>query len=262
MDTAKAPTATTRLDAKDLAVFIPLFGSSLAIAYEVGSFIPLGSGAFALFNLSDHLLWALRAVPTVLIIFAAITVLMPLYGIARSLKGRRWKCFLRVVAAVCLCFGLFLLVFGWLKSSVFELVVGFGAMTVAILAITPSVLRTFSLQFTLLILFGLVAAMAAGIDASRAQLHFTCLADFNLKAGVQSAVLVRSGERGLLLFDPSQQKFTFEKWDDLKNISWLYLPFRQPELKLNWNYVIPLLTVGNPIQDEVRTKCKLTGPPS
>src|SRR5215471_7663425 len=52
-----------QLQAKDWLVVVPLLATCIAITYELGSFLPLGAESFALFSLSDHLLWAIEVLP-------------------------------------------------------------------------------------------------------------------------------------------------------------------------------------------------------
>src|SRR4051794_17340419 len=48
---------------KDALVVIPLLASSLAITWEVGYFSRLGGGSFALFSLTEHIAFAVQALP-------------------------------------------------------------------------------------------------------------------------------------------------------------------------------------------------------
>jgi len=269
------PAAATRFDTKELAVMIPLLGSALAIAYEIGSFVPLGSGAFALFNLSEHLLWALHALPVVVGILAAIAISLAYVSFRKSRNalrrrrpddGRRRKRALRIRAITSAIAGFVLLTSGWSTSSALIIAFGFLGFGLAVFVLLPRAAQTLRLQLIFLIFFGFLAAMASGLDAARAQLFYTCVADFNFKDGARSGVLVRSGERGLLLFDPARQTFTFDKWDDLKSVGWSYLPLRPRIIPLegfghNWSdfALRPWLAFQRVNRGQLRsTNCKLT----
>ncbi|MET4799195.1 hypothetical protein ABIA96_001762 [Bradyrhizobium sp. LB11.1] len=52
-----------KLETKDYLLLVPALASGLAIVYELGSFYPLGTVAFSLFSITDHLLWALQNLP-------------------------------------------------------------------------------------------------------------------------------------------------------------------------------------------------------
>jgi hypothetical protein len=83
---------------KDAALFLPLLGSLLAITYEIGSFWPLGGAAsFGLFSLSEHLLWAFPAIPTVFSILVGgliadmTTDILAQGGRSDSAKSSDWR---------------------------------------------------------------------------------------------------------------------------------------------------------------------------
>lgn len=63
MSDIEQSSATLPFSAKDIAVYLPLAASSLAFAWEVGSFLPIGGAAFGLFSISEHLTFALQALP-------------------------------------------------------------------------------------------------------------------------------------------------------------------------------------------------------
>jgi hypothetical protein len=230
METDKA--AAVRFEIKDLMVMIPLLGSGLAITYEIGSFYPLGSSAFGLFSLSEHLLWALAAFPIVLILLGSGVMTYWLYSIEKfrgSLRkrrpdeGRRRKrnnklTFIAFVAGGVICLWL-----GWKDRSAFFIALGMLAFGAASTTFLPSGRRTRPYALMLMVAFAFMIAGAVGFDQTRNKLLSRCAAEFAFKDGIKSAVLVRSGERGALLYDPVRNRFTFDKWEDLKSIDWPYL---------------------------------------
>jgi hypothetical protein len=74
---------------KDLLVLIPLFGSVLAMTWEVGSFIP--TGGFTYFSLSEHLLAAVNALP-----YALATAVVLLVGPLFFFPSREKAALLRI----------------------------------------------------------------------------------------------------------------------------------------------------------------------
>ena len=101
---------------KDVAVLLPLFGTSLAIAWEVGRFSP--TGGFNLFGLADHIVAATAALPVALTMGAtypmlfllvaalsdklttatgrqglvlALSLLTPFVVVILSTRGPQWK---------------------------------------------------------------------------------------------------------------------------------------------------------------------------
>jgi hypothetical protein len=51
------------IQVKDYIVVVPTLGTALAISWEVGSFLPIGGIAFGAFSLTEHLVFALQALP-------------------------------------------------------------------------------------------------------------------------------------------------------------------------------------------------------
>jgi hypothetical protein len=212
---------------------MPLLGSGLAIAYEIGSFYPLGYGAFGFFSLTEHLLWALGALPIVLIVLAGAAIGLTVVSLQRSRNalrrrrpdaGRREKRFLRLSAVVLWALGSAGIWSGWTGRSAFSIVLGCMALAVGLAVLLPRDALMKRLVPLVAILFGFLTAIAAGFDSTREKLLYYCVADFAFNDGTRRAVLVRSGERGVLLYDPSRNAFTFDKWEDLKSVSWLNLP--------------------------------------
>ena len=58
---------------KALAVIAPLFASSLAVSYDVGFFFGAGIGFFTFFSLTEHVVFALQAIPFALV--PALTII-------------------------------------------------------------------------------------------------------------------------------------------------------------------------------------------
>jgi hypothetical protein len=56
-------TANNSWTTKDMVIAIPLFGSGLALAWEVGYFLRIRGGAFNMFSVAEHLSFALQALP-------------------------------------------------------------------------------------------------------------------------------------------------------------------------------------------------------
>lgn len=56
-------TENAKISAKDFLVTLPLFGGALALAYDVGFFWQLDIAYFTAFSLSEHIVFALQALP-------------------------------------------------------------------------------------------------------------------------------------------------------------------------------------------------------
>lgn len=73
---------------KDAAVLIPLGGSALALCWEVGSFLPIGGAAFSFFSITEHIAFAVPALPLALLMAGGTfgAVLLGTLGDPRSEK--------------------------------------------------------------------------------------------------------------------------------------------------------------------------------
>jgi hypothetical protein len=109
--------------------------------------------------------------------------------------------------------------------AVFVLAVTFGCYPPALL-LWPRHL------FITVAAFALAFAMALGCDQMRGRLNFAKNAPID-HAGLLHIVLdgkdrdvelLRSGERGLLVYDRNLDRFIFAKWDSVKGLDWTRRP--------------------------------------
>lgn len=80
---------------RDALLAIPITGSAFAMAWEVGYFLPIGSAAFSFFSITEHLGFAVRALPLALV-FASLILFVVMFRsadrrrvLARYLAGKR-----------------------------------------------------------------------------------------------------------------------------------------------------------------------------
>src|SRR5579872_6883656 len=128
-DDSKQTRLPFKLDAKDYLLLVPTIATGLAVIYELGSFYPLGTVAFSLFSVTDHLLWALQILPysiaTVVISIIAIVIFEALRGNAKapsSEKRGRTRQYLSTLLNMCV--GSAFLVYGWHERSGTLIVIG------------------------------------------------------------------------------------------------------------------------------------------
>jgi hypothetical protein len=227
---------------KDFLIYIPAAGSAIALSWEVGSFLPIGSHGFMLFSLTEHLQFAIQALPVAMVI-AILTVTTLLGGAV--LRGRlrqvsssaddrvklralhyRIRTMLRVMKWLMLALflsGLISIIIGYRFRDVTALVLG---STSVVAMVAGSRLRISDLPHMLLpggvalFVFVLVMAFAVGVDQTRFNLNGGQTVTFSSASGVKEATLLRAGERGALLFDSRKQLFYFEKWEVLADLNW------------------------------------------
>jgi hypothetical protein len=208
----------SQLELKDWLVFVPLLSSALAITYEIGSFIPLGSLAFGLFSVSDHLLWALQALPLALALVVGVLIAEGLDAILRSrpisrtAEQRRQRARRRAAAlAIGACC---ITIIAFIVRAALPLALAVILFCYALLWLGPNRLRRGRIPVLGAIAFSIILVLCIGYDVTKSTLNHTASAEFDFGgSNVKREVLVRSGDRGVLLYDPVRGTFLFNKWD-------------------------------------------------
>jgi hypothetical protein len=230
--------ALPQLQVKDWIVAVPLLASCIAITYELGSFSPLSSESFALFSLSDHVLWAIEVLPVAFATSAGILVTGAFILIferrqttevkpAEQASGfipERFKS-----AAFLFGFGILGILYSvYVKGpdsarGVLTLLAPFCVM---LLVLIPNWVRSRVLLTGAFIVFmALAYVFAWGSDHTSSMLESKRLSTFDFGGNnVKYGILVRSGEHGLLIYDPENRELTFAKMAELKNLRWKRWP--------------------------------------
>ena len=52
--------------------YLPVLGAAIALTFDVGCFYAIGIDFFTLFSLSEHILFAIQALPIVLVLFLGL----------------------------------------------------------------------------------------------------------------------------------------------------------------------------------------------
>jgi hypothetical protein len=228
----KSP-ATISFETKEVFVALPFVGSAIAMSWEVGSFIPIsgvGGRAFGLFSLSEHLLFAIEALPMALVVAALLPVLIA--GVSSStpkrrshrVDGRSTRIGLRIAFAILAFFGMAVGALG-IYERISMLLVLSGtilSLTTAFALYPPAMFLLPKQLFVAAVGFAMATAMALGVDQTRGLLN---LPEFHTVRIVvndvaKEAVLLRTGERGLLIYEPNSRRFAFTKWDAVKGVDW------------------------------------------
>ena len=212
-----------KLETKDYLLLVPTLATGLAVIYELGSFYPLGTVAFSLFSITDHLLWALQMLPySIITVGISITAAIfynvffgnskPIVSSKRSWRRRFFAILLNI------CIGMFFLAFGLYDRSGTLIVIGIFGLTLWLL---PASRQLFPAVLLLGALFIVCFVFALGFDGTRRFLNKATPAQFEFSSdNIKNLILVRSGNHALLLFDRDLQQFSFVKLDELKSIVW------------------------------------------
>jgi hypothetical protein len=221
------------LSVKDLAVLIPLFATSLAISWEVGTFIPFGG--FVYFSLSEHLLNAMYALPIALVFsvvlgIGVVPVLLYKETKARHERPRQsWaKTFAKGLVAV-----VFIGLAGWAIStweySADQLVL-LGALLLVIVVTRANEFwfrRSWSspAMLSALAATSIVVAILMGVANSLVLVGLirsgrVSPATIVSKNDTTEGFVLMTGERGLLIYFPDGNRVRFQKADELQKIEW------------------------------------------
>jgi hypothetical protein len=234
--------AASSFATRDVLVALPFLGSAIAMSWEVGSFIPvsgIGGGSFGLFSLSEHLSFAIEALPIGLVFAAMLPIVFSASMPPRRLplrpsraNGRSIRIGMRVGVTILALIGTGIAALGIYERSSPMLVLSFAAFALtATFALYPPAMFLWPKQlFIGAAAFAMATAMALGVDYTRLILNFpgrhTVHAVINDIS--KEVVVLRTGERGLLIYEPDSRHFAFSKWDAVKGFDWP----RQPILNV------------------------------
>jgi hypothetical protein len=222
---------------KELLVLLPVFGSALAITFDVGFFYGLGISYFTLFSLSEHIVFALEALPFGLL----AALILPCTFLALSLSSRferrfyesadneridkatrRMRKLLLAISGFSIGAGLLGLVFFQeVLVGITFVVAGSGGLFGYLI---PEILRErrkeFYVAWYVLIFIGM--AFGLGIERGKSVWTKDTITHTISKTGSIGELqgrLIRSGERGVLFFDASLKTVRFIIWNDIGGIN-------------------------------------------
>jgi len=240
---------TGLISAKDGLLFIPAAASALALCWEVGSFFPIGSAAFSFFTITEHIAFAAPALPIALLVATgffvsefiatpAVRLLVPRREPVPELRTiaevegfyapifKRLNRISRAADVANFLMAVFWLGIGIYYRSIVLLSVGCIAFAVFIIMLFP--FQHYQRRiFGGAVLAALLLALAVGADYTRFRLNHSAGETIEAIEGPVSAVILRAGERGILLYQRETEQFSFKKWDAIKGIGWK----RKPILK-------------------------------
>jgi hypothetical protein len=224
---------------KDAAVAIPIAASVLALCWEVGSFAPIRGAAFSYFSIPEHLAFA---APALLFALTFATVLFFNLIASRQLfdrlvygRGSPDGSEIAKVDRNLSRLGLGIMAAGFASSfALLEAAKYFKSATTGALALSALLCASTQLasarygRLHLISMGGAISllflAFALGVDSTRALLDNADTETIDAVDGQLTAVVIRSGERGVLLYDRSRGSFAFRKWDSIKRTEWSRKP--------------------------------------
>jgi hypothetical protein len=231
---------TSNLWKDSYLAYIPLLGAALALTFDVGYFFALNLSFFTLFSLSEHILFAIQSFPiavaVLLICLIAIGVFLntpflwnrpppaapgphQLYGVQLILAI---VIFAILFLAPLLVFILYLL---YSTPIITPLAIEIFVVLGGWVFINDPYKRTFTAAATVLFLLtfsfyiGYLFAASATAKADPNNIFQLEIGTINLKTGAPiTGRIIRSGERGVLIYDPASDRLRFLSWEGISSI--------------------------------------------
>lgn len=209
---------------KELAVYLPLTATSIAVAWQVGRLRP--SGAFTLFTLSDHLVAAMDALPVALAMVAFFSLSFAMLTSVSKFLGDVARPRLAAALYVLTVLGA-VIVLRWsggpLQTSDYVVLGGIALFFANTLMSGFSLTSPAGLTF----LFGLaiVSSLTLSADMTErtiARVDAGQIATSTIqtkKSGAFNGYILMTGERGVLAYMPETHRFRFTPTDDLQGIA-------------------------------------------
>jgi hypothetical protein len=240
--------AVAKWSLKDALIVIPFLASALALTWEVGYFVAIRGSAFGLFSIAEHLTFALEALPIALAMSMTGVLLLvddriskyvvvsaqPTLKLERKLQSIRASVGFKTVFYPLSIVGAL-----WFVIWYFALRLDFILIMLGIGALLPYAVVTFVPRQLLLnpmilcggILVVFIVAAGLGFNSARNQI-LSGLPLNKIKVGEKgkdteteiSVRIMRTGERGVLYFDPVAQTFGLLPWDHVKRVDWAISP--------------------------------------
>jgi hypothetical protein len=216
-------TSKLQLEFKEIAVLIPLIGSAIAISYDVGYFYGLDIHLFTLFSLAEHILFAFAAAPVALVLAILLTAYIgPHIDLAVGLKISATAQTMKKKTKRFVDIGLLALVIAAAGAVFYFRFFGLGAgllsgAAVALFRFLPISKKVIYLISCVLVT---VFAFATGHDFARSYVIYGP-ADHSIQFENEmlAVKLIRSGDRGILYYEPKAKQLNFVRWDVVKKLS-------------------------------------------
>jgi hypothetical protein len=216
-----------KLELKDVLVLVPTLASIMAVRWQIARFLPFGG--FQYFSLTDHLLAALQALPfaaTIVGFFGLIYAGSVGYtrNAAKLSDAHKIRGFVAFSGA-CLAGLLVGIVYDYVRGGFIPLspLIGTGIFLLLIfnrLAFhyRPTRLATYVVGACAII----ILTIAAAFDSSYGTIRHSWArrSTITLKSGPVEAIVLMTGDRGLLLYDPVNDRVTYRRLDDIERIDW------------------------------------------
>jgi hypothetical protein len=236
---------------KDGLIIIPFFASGLALTWEVGFFLRIKGGAFGLFSIAEHVTFSLQALPAALSLATLIIMasyyknILDVYGAATGVSsshGFIFEKFKRFFWVICLLVVLIILLLAKLELFHLRIAdVNVGHVLVRIIGLVIAIAMFWLINVSrsgvmicLGILFAFTLAYGVGVDTAQNEVQSNRPLNVvritgkgtNESSEIRVRVL-RTGERGVLFFDPADRSFGLLPWDAIRRMDWSISPIME-----------------------------------
>jgi hypothetical protein len=225
---------------KELAVLVPVFGTAIAITYDVGFFWGLDINYFTLFSLTEHIVFAIEALPVALGLSFTLAVLFVVFKATdqrKNDKAEREMATLnaqqksewlrqsaardRRIALRWVAFSLASLPLAWLGHPLLSIIVFTCCMSLQSIGALfyPKILYSPFFVANSVVTVSLLITFAVGVDVQQRFVRGGKVAHaISLENSELTGRIVRAGERGLLFYDPGSREISFVRWETVKRI--------------------------------------------
>jgi hypothetical protein len=212
--------------------YIPLLAATIALSFDVGFFYAIEINFFTLFSLSEHILFVLQALPAAIVLLFVVAILLPVFSYepkkhlpqAPPTMGK-YKRIAAIVAVAVLVVGLisFVAYIVWTSEPLARLFTIF----ISVFIIPPFIALQFAEArfrqlriLTTAILICVVISFAFGMASGAGLRNSNTINVVKLKANQSPiiGVVIRSGERGVLLYERTSNLVRFEPWEAINSI--------------------------------------------
>jgi len=198
---------------KEMLLLAPLLGTGLAVSFDAGYFLGIGLRYFSLFSLSEHVVFALAILPPATV-FAGLMLATASHTrrVREKFKPTKLSHFVGIVVT-----GLLVGLLAYIFDDALVTISLVGAIFISYFALHRA--KTFLTQATGVFVAAIITAAALGKDAAHIDFNRTPTASISLKpAGEIKGVFIRSGERGVLIYDPKAKAVILKQWDDIAEV--------------------------------------------
>ncbi|WFT95081.1 hypothetical protein QA633_43715 [Bradyrhizobium barranii] len=229
---SKEPRKVADLPYKDFVVVAPLCGSLLAIAWEIGSFQPVGLIAFGSFSLAEHLTFALPALPVAFACFLLPMTMMTIGTIGRLRRSLRLRSTTsRLVAAAIFSAGLSISGLAGVETAaltvkgsipwVLSLAVSFfGPVLVIVLLSDLSTNAGRYISLCWIVIYASFLAFAIGQAQCVALLKDGAPTEIETEAGKLKLTVFRASASALIGVEPGTKHVVLIKGDRIRERRW------------------------------------------